>query len=119
MDLVVERLDGFALVAVAGDVDAASVHLLRAAFDGLVADGEHRFAIDLAGVAFMDSSGLAALVQLFKRVRIGEGDVRICALQPAVLRVFELVRLTRVFQLFDTAEEACSSYSDSTSEATS
>ena len=118
MDLVVERLERVAVVTVSGDVDAASVHLLREAFDELVADGQHRFVIDLAGVAFMDSSGLAALVQLFKRVRIGEGDVRICALQPAVLRVFELVRLTRVFELFESAEEACASYSDITMRAT-
>jgi anti-anti-sigma factor len=110
MELKVERLDSAALVTVSGDVDAASAHLLRRAFDGLVADGEHRFVIDLGAVPFMDSSGLAALVQLFKRVRIGEGDVRICALQPAVLRVFELVRLTRVFELFDDAAAACASY---------
>ena len=110
MELAVERLDGAALVSVSGDVDAASSHLLRVAFDELVAAGQHRFVIDLAGVPFMDSSGLATLVQLFKRVRIGEGDVRICALQPPVLRIFELVRLTRVFEIFETAEEAYASY---------
>jgi anti-sigma B factor antagonist len=119
MELVVERLESAAVVTVSGDVDAASAHLLREAFDELVANGEHRFVIDLAGVAFMDSSGLASLVQLFKRVRIGEGDVRICALQPAVLRIFELVRLTRVFELFDTAEDAYASYSESDIRATS
>ena len=111
MELVVKRLDCAAVVTVSGDVDASSVHLLRASFDGLVASGQHHFVIDLAGVPFMDSSGLACLVQLFKRVRIGEGDVRICALQPAVLRVFELVRLTRVFEIFETSEDACASYS--------
>ncbi len=119
MELVVERLDIVTLVSVSGDVDAASVHLLREAFDDLVATGQHRFVIDLAGVGFMDSSGLATLVQLFKRVRIGDGDVRICALQPTVLRIFELVRLTRVFELFDTAEQACASYSQANIRATS
>lgn len=110
MELVVGHREDAALVSLSGDVDAGSVHRLRAAFDTLVADGQHRFVIDLAGVPFMDSAGLAALVQLFKRVRIGEGDVRISGLQPPVLRIFELVRLTRVFALFDTAEQACASY---------
>jgi anti-anti-sigma factor len=109
MDLLVEHREGAVLVTLAGDVDAGSVHVLRDAFDGLVSDGQHRFVIDLAAVPFMDSAGLASLVQLFKRVRIGDGDVRISALQPPVLRIFELVRLTRVFKLFDTAAQACAS----------
>ncbi len=119
MELVVEQREGAALVHLSGDVDAGSVHLLRDAFDRLVAEGQHRFVVDLAEVPFMDSAGLACLVQLFKRVRIGEGDVRISALQPAVLRIFELVRLTRVFALFDTADDAYESYAEPSMRATS
>lgn len=119
MDLVVEERQHAALVTVSGDVDAGTVHQLRDAFDTVVAAGQHRFVIDLAAVPFMDSSGLAVLVQLFKRVRVGEGDVRIAALQPTVLRIFELVRLTRVFELFDTAEQAYASYTDLSLRATS
>ena len=74
-------------------------------------EGRQRFVIDLAGVPFMDSSGLATLVQTFKRVRIGEGDVRIAALQDEVLRVFQLVRLDRVFDLYPDAEVAVASFS--------
>lgn len=110
MELVVEHLHPAVLVRLSGDVDAGSVQLLREAFDRLVAEGQHRFVIDVTAVPFMDSAGLACLVQLFKRVRIGEGDVRISGLQPAVLRIFELVRLTRVFEIFDTAEQACASF---------
>jgi len=112
MEITVNEHRDVAVVTLSGDVDAASAGALRDAFDALVARGQHRFVIDLAGVPFMDSSGLASLVQLFKRVRIGEGDVRVCALQPAVLRIFELVRLTRVFSLFDTAGEAVASYAE-------
>lgn len=66
--------------------------------------------IDLSDVAFMDSSGLATLVQLFKRVRICEGDVRLCGLQPKVQRVFELIRLDRVFDSFPGRDEAVASF---------
>ncbi len=46
----------------------------------------------------------------FKRVRIGEGDVRLAGLQPDVLRVFQLVRLTRVFDSYDDTATAVASY---------
>ncbi len=110
MKLAVERQDKLALVKIEGDVDAGSVDVLRRAIDDLLAAGEHRFVVDLSDVPFMDSAGLATLVQLFKRVRIGEGDVRLAGLQPDVLRIFQLVRLTRVFDLYDTADAAVASY---------
>ncbi len=110
MELAVERRDGLAVVRIQGDVDAGSVDVLRHAIDELLTAGEHRFVVDLSDVPFMDSAGLATLVQLFKRVRIGEGDVRLAGLQPDVLRIFQLVRLTRVFDVYDTAAAAVASY---------
>ncbi|RME46511.1 MAG: anti-sigma factor antagonist [Chloroflexi bacterium] len=110
MEIQVERNGTVAVVAVAGQVEAATAPQLREQFDGLLGDGEQNFVIDLSGVTFMDSSGLATLVQLFKRVRIGHGDVRLCGLQPEVQRIFELTRLDRVFDLFPDRVEAVASF---------
>ena len=113
MDLTTQQEDGIAVVAVTGEIDASSVPELRSLLDELLGDGQRNFVIDLAAVPFMDSSGLATLVQLFKRVRIGEGDVRLCGLQPKVQRVFELIRLDRVFDSFPDRADAVASYSRS------
>jgi len=110
MEIKVERDDTIAVVVVNGDVDAGTAPQLRRQFDELLGDGEQNFVIDLSGVPFMDSSGLATLVQLFKRVRIGHGDVRLCGLQPEVRRIFELTRLDRVFDIFPSRQEAVTSY---------
>jgi len=98
------------VVTVHGFVDAGSVGQLREHLDELLRQGAHRFVIDLTDVPFMDSSGLATLVQTFKRVRIGEGDVRLAGLQDEVRRVFELVRLNRVFDLFPDASAGVASF---------
>lgn len=98
------------IVAVEGEVDAETSPQLRERFDKLLAEGEHSYVIDMAGVEFMDSSGLAALVRLFKRVRIGEGDVRLCEVRPEILKIFELTRLNRVFDIFETRAEAVESF---------
>ena len=98
------------VVSVAGDVDASNVGDLRAALDDLVVQGQRNFVVDLTSVGFMDSSGLATLVQLFKRVRIGEGDVRVCGLSPKVERVYKLIRLDRVFDTFASRDEAVHSF---------
>ena len=110
MNINVTEENGIVIVAVEGDIDAATAPQLRERFDELLAEGEHSYVIDMAGVEFMDSSGLAALVRLFKRVRIGEGDVRLCGVRSEVLKIFELTRLNRVFDIFETRAEAVESF---------
>lgn len=111
MDINVEKEGAIAVVGVSGDVEAATAPALRDSLDTLLGDGYQQFIIDLDNVPFMDSSGLATLVQLFKRVRIGNGDVRLCSIQPPVQRIFELTRLDRVFDIFPGRSEALASLS--------
>ena len=101
------------VVAVAGEVDATTVVDLHTVFDDLVNRGVQNYAIDLSRVTFMDSSGLAALARLYKRIRIGHGDVRLCSLPPEMRRIIELTRFDRVFDIFDTREAAVASFADS------
>ncbi len=110
MHIQVERNGTVVIVIVAGEVDAETAPQLRDQFDDLLTRKEQNFVIDLSQVSFMDSSGLASLVQLFKRVRIGHGDVRLCGLQPEVSRIFELTRLHRVFETFPDRAAAVSSF---------
>jgi len=62
--------------------------------------------VDLAQVNFIDSTGLATLVQGMKRCRERQGDVYLSGLQQPVRIIIELTRLDKVFSIFDTLEEA-------------
>ena len=98
------------VVVVSGEVDTTTVAGLHAVFDGLVARGEQNYVIDLDRVTFMDSSGLAALAKLYKRIRIGRGDVRLCCLRSEMRRIVELTRFDRVFDIFDDRDAALASF---------
>lgn len=110
MDVSTEVEGDVTVVSVTGDIEAGSAPELRDRLDALLADGAQRFVIDLEGVRFMDSAGIATLVQLFKRVRIGHGDVRLCCLQPGVEKIFRLVRLHRVFDTHPDRATAVASF---------
>jgi len=112
MELEIEtiRMGNVVIVAVNGEVDTTTVGSLQAVFDDLVTRGEQNYVIDLSQVAFMDSSGLAALTKLYKRIRIGRGDVRLCHLRPEMRRIMELTRLDRVFEIYDDRQAAIASF---------
>ncbi len=106
MELVTEERDALAIVTPRGDVDASTAADFQAELDRLLGKRVHYFVLDLGSVGFMDSAGLATLVRLYKRVRIGEGDVRLAAVPPQVMEVLTLTRLDRVFEISPTADEA-------------
>jgi len=98
------------VVIVSGEVDTTTVADLHAVFDQLVARGAQNYVIDLGDVSFMDSSGLAALAGLYKRIRIGQGDVRLCNLRGEMRRIIELTRFDRVFDIFEDRAAALNSF---------
>ncbi|HUF31778.1 MAG TPA: STAS domain-containing protein [Acidimicrobiales bacterium] len=108
MDLgldVTER-DGFAVLAVSGEVDVATVPRLREQLHGLVAEGSNQIIVDLDGVDFLDSTGLGVLVGALKRVRSNDGDLHLICTQPRIRKVFEVTGLTKVFSLYDSVDDA-------------
>jgi anti-sigma B factor antagonist len=105
--LLQARLDGStAVLAVDGEVDMASAPELRAALIDLLDKGATSLVLDLAGVSFMDSSGLGTLVGVLKRVRERDGSMRLASPTRAVLRVLELASLDRILPVTSSVEEA-------------
>ena len=59
-----------------------------------------RLDIDLHSVEFLDSSGIGALLSVYKRLSSsGEGSVKLLNVRPAVQSVFELMRMHRIFDI--------------------
>ena len=109
MDCMIEEHEGVMIISPHGDLDAETIDGFQTRLDELLSDGAHYFVIDLGDVRFLDSTGLAALVRLYKRVRLGEGDVRLAHVPPPVMAILELTRLSRVFDIFPTASAAAAS----------
>jgi anti-sigma B factor antagonist len=110
LEVTTERADGVAVVTLDGEVSADNADQLRGAFGELLADGVHNFVVDLSGVIVIDGAGLAELVNFFKRVRIGPGDVRLCRFPTWVTVMFAMTRLNKVFDRFESREAAVASF---------
>lgn len=82
-----------------GELDCGSAPSLREALDEVRGPTVRTVVIDLAGVRFIDSSGLNELVVALKRQREAGGDVVLQSPSPQAMRVFEIVGLTQVFTI--------------------
>jgi anti-sigma B factor antagonist len=88
---------GVTLLAVFGEVDLATADQLYEAGMKALADGAP-VRIDLAGVTFMDSTGLAALVRIRNQAE-DPGHLIVQNPRPNVARVFAVTALDKVFQI--------------------
>ncbi|MHC4956554.1 MAG: STAS domain-containing protein [Planctomycetota bacterium] len=94
------------IFVVEGSVDIASSPELRGSLRLAVEQKRPRIVVDLSGVTFVDSSGLATLIEALQGTKRYDGDLVLCALAPTVLGVFQLANLDNIFQLATTREEA-------------
>ena len=88
--------EGGVRLAIKGELDAVTVPELRLPIDGLVSRQPARLQVDLSALRVIDSSGVGALVSLYKRVRAQGGQVTVTGLQDQPLAIFRLLRLDRV-----------------------
>jgi len=62
--------------------------------------------IDLTKVTYLDSSGLAILIEGMQKVQEYGGKFALAGVQESVQHIFEIARLDQVFQIFPTVDEA-------------
>ena len=85
--------DGWTL---SGEVDAHTAPILATAL-GDLSTGVVK--LDMAGVSFMDSSGLRVLMEATTRARVGGGDLVVVSPSPAVARLVEISGLGEQIRL--------------------
>ena len=85
------------VLRIEGALDAMSTPELRPVIDAIVADKRPRVDVELSGLRLIDSSGVGAIVSLYKRIKAQGGKVAVRGLRDQPLAIFKLLRLDRVF----------------------
>lgn len=88
-----------------GDVDLERSPLVRRALLDALRD-RRPLVVDLSQVTYIDSSGIASLVEAYQTARKQQTPFLLAAVSPRALRVMQLARLDKVFDLRDTLDDA-------------
>jgi anti-sigma B factor antagonist len=87
------------VLRIEGSLDAMSTPELRPVIDALVAERRPSVTLNLSTLRLIDSSGVGAIVSLYKRLRAQGGQVTVKGLRDQPLAIFRLLRLDRVFAI--------------------
>lgn len=110
MQIKIEEKDGVKVCFAEGDIDINTSPQVKKAFDKLAQSKSGKVLINLQKVAYIDSSGLATLVEILKNFKNFGGKLRLCNLSNKVKSLFEITKLEKLFEIMDTEEEALQAF---------
>jgi anti-sigma B factor antagonist len=100
--ILVQRLESRVL-------DASTARSFKEAIKPLLTQ-DARLVLDLSRVEYIDSTGLGALVSCLRQAHTLGGEIKLTGLTNPARALFELVRMHRVFEIFNSPNEAIASY---------
>jgi anti-sigma B factor antagonist len=89
-----------------GEIDLHVSPSVTASLNSMIEKKPQRLVVDLSGVSYIDSAGLAALIGAMQKVEGYGGKFLLAGLQETVRSIFEISRLDQVFQIFPDADAA-------------
>ncbi|WP_062046521.1 anti-sigma F factor antagonist [Bacillus sp. JCM 19034] len=106
LQISVEEKGAVLLVRLIGELDHHTAEELRAQVEERLKRDVKHIVLNLEQLSFMDSSGLGVILGRYKQVKAIGGEMVVCAISPAVKRLFELSGLFKIIRLEENEEYA-------------
>jgi anti-sigma B factor antagonist len=111
MELMCEHVGDVTVVVLTGaQLDASTTVEFKNSIAPVLAE-HSQIVFDLSYLGFVDSSGLGALLSCLRHVQAKGGDLKLCGIAKPVRALFELVRMHKIFQIFEAQEGAIRAFS--------
>ncbi len=91
------------VVQISGEINISTSPELRKLFEK---EALKKIVVDLEKVTYIDSSGLATLVEILKRTKNQGGSLGLSGMSDKVKSLFEITKLDKLFKIFQSQEEA-------------
>lgn len=107
MEISIRRIEQIAILEVAGDIDlSSSPEVRKTLLRELRTSRTPRVVLNLEKVRYIDSSGVASLVEALKASRDIGSRLMLFGLTPIAREVLQLSRLLKIFEIYESEEQA-------------
>ncbi len=107
MEISIRNIEKTVIVDLSGDMDLGNTPAVRKAFLREVRENRApRVVINLRKVRYIDSSGVASMVEALKASRDAGSRLILIGLSTSAREVLQLSRLLKIFEIYDNEEEA-------------
>lgn len=100
--------EGILICYLTGEIDINTSPEFKKIFDKLISAKKEKMLLNFAGVPYIDSSGLATLVEILKGLRRYGGKLKLSNMSAKVKGLFEITKLEKLFDIVPREEEVLS-----------
>ena len=111
MQIRQEEKSGILICYMVGEIDINTSPQVKKTFDKLIGTKKDKVILNFKNVSYVDSSGLATLVEILKGLRSYGGKLKLTNLSTKVKNLFEITKLDRLFDIALEEEEAVKAFS--------
>ena len=106
----IKKIDDTKIIAyLTGRIDVVLADKIEASLNEIADDKKVTFMLlNMKDVEYMSSSGFRVAISLLRKLKDRNGILRICNLKEEVQRIFDLIELTPLFEIFDSEKKALS-----------
>ncbi len=102
--------NGISIFTLKGSFNVGVSSKIRVSIEPILSTGQRKVLFDLTELEQLDSAGVTTLIVIFKRVRSNKGDMKITGINGQPREIFRLLRLDKVFDLYEDFDAAIESF---------
>lgn len=110
MPMKIETRNGLTVCYIEGEIDINTSPGVKKSFDKLISSKTPKIIVSLSKVTYVDSSGLATLVEILKNMRSYGGRLRLSDMSSKIKSLFEITKLEKLFEIIADEKEAISTF---------
>jgi anti-anti-sigma factor len=110
MEFTRREISGIVILTLVGEIEIYNTGAVQAEVKTLIAEKKARVVLNMEAVPFIDSTGIGMVLQFQKNLRASGGALKLAKVSPAVDKVFHLTKLNSILEIFDSEEDAMSSF---------
>jgi anti-sigma B factor antagonist len=99
-----------AIVKVSGVVDSETVDRFGETIEQVFKDGCYNLVLDIDGLTYINTAGLSIIADAFKKSSQNRGALKILRAGDAIKELLDVVRFTKIIDIYEDEEEAIGSF---------
>jgi len=109
MEIITEKIDTVLKMSIKGRLVVSTTEEFKSALADAIAENQW-IVLDLTEMSYIDSSGLGVMVFAQQKLSEKGGELRLAGLQPKPRIVFDITKVYRIFEIFDSVDMAIESF---------
>jgi anti-sigma B factor antagonist len=107
MKMQLKKINNIIILYLTGRLDVQfSINIEKEIYQLIQSEPDHHFLLNLADVKYMSSSGIRIFVSTMRILKEKEKKLKLCNLSDSVKKIFEVVELLDMFDVYNSEQEA-------------